>query len=128
MKKQTIIPESSRDHYDRWHFSPAVESGGFVFVSGCTGARDDGTVSGDLSQEFRQAFETVHLSLREAGLGFDDVVDITTYHVGLQAHLRDFMAVKDKYVPEPYPAWTAVGVTELAVPGANIEIRVIAKR
>ena len=36
------------------------------------------------------------------------------------------MRVKDRYILEPYPAWTAIGVSELIVPGGLMEIRAIA--
>ena len=62
----------------------------------------------------------------EAGSSMDNVIEMTTYHVGLQEHIGTFMKVKDKYVKEPYPAWTAIGITELAIPGGLVEIRVIA--
>jgi enamine deaminase RidA (YjgF/YER057c/UK114 family) len=35
------------------------------------------------------------------------------------------MQVKDAFVKEPYPAWTAIGVAELAF-GALVEIKVTA--
>ncbi len=57
-----------------------------------------------------------------------DVVEITTYHVELKRHLDTFVRVKDEYVAEPYPAWTAIGVSELITDGALVEIRAIAKR
>jgi enamine deaminase RidA (YjgF/YER057c/UK114 family) len=38
------------------------------------------------------------------------------------------MRVKDAFVFAPYPAWTAIGITELITEGALIEIRVIARR
>jgi hypothetical protein len=31
-------------------------------------------------------------------------------------------------LPEPYPAWTGIGVVELAVPGGLVEIRATARR
>ena len=37
------------------------------------------------------------------------------------------MAVRDEFLSEPWPAWTAIGITELAMPGAHVEIRVTAK-
>jgi enamine deaminase RidA (YjgF/YER057c/UK114 family) len=52
---------------------------------------------------------------------------LTTFHVGLREHLGTFVAVKDRYLEAPYPAWTAIGVVELAVPGALVEIRVTAR-
>ena len=36
------------------------------------------------------------------------------------------LKVKDEFVSEPWPAWTAIGITELAVPGARVEIRATA--
>jgi enamine deaminase RidA (YjgF/YER057c/UK114 family) len=127
LKAKPIIPSDVRAKYDRWHFSPAVESGGFVFVSGCTGTRPDGTNSEDVREQFRQAFRTVEMSLKEAKLAFSDVVEMTTYHVGLQEHFEEFVAVKDEFIKEPYPAWTAIGVSELAADGAVIEIKVTAR-
>jgi len=34
--------------------------------------------------------------------------------------------VKDRYLPDRYPSWTAVGVTQLALPGLLVEIRAVA--
>ena len=127
MKKKPIIPPGSRDKYDKWHFSPAVESGGFLFVSGCTGTRPDGTISTDVREQFRQAFKTVETSLVAGGLTYSDVVEMTSYHVGLAEHFAEFMLVKDEFIEEPYPAWTAIGVSGLAADGALIEIKVTAK-
>ena len=127
MKKKAIVPDDYRVKYDRWHFSPAVESGGFLFVSGCTGAGPDGAVSGDIIEQFRQAFRNVEVALVEAGLSFADVVEIVSYHVELEKHFTEFVLVKDEFVGEPYPAWTAVGVSALAADGALVEVKVTAK-
>jgi enamine deaminase RidA (YjgF/YER057c/UK114 family) len=127
LKKKSIIPSDVSAKYDKWHFSPAVESGGFVFVSGCTGTRPDGTNSKDIKEQFRQAFRAVEMSLIEAEVTLSDVVEIVTYHVGLKDHFRDFVLIKDEFIKEPYPAWTAIGVSELAADGAVIEIKVTAK-
>jgi enamine deaminase RidA (YjgF/YER057c/UK114 family) len=66
--------------------------------------------------------------LAEAGLSFDDVVEMTTYHVDLRKHLEAFIKVKDEHVSTPYPAWTAIGVSELITEGTLVEIRIIARR
>ncbi|MGH1540488.1 MAG: RidA family protein [Arenicella sp.] len=128
MDKKAIVPRALRAKYDDWHFAPAIDSGGFVFVSGCTGTRVDGTISDDPSEQFRQAFQTVEISLIEAGLTYANMVEMTTYHIGLRDHLEQFKRVKDEFVFEPFSSWTAVGVSELAVEGAIIEISVIAKK
>jgi enamine deaminase RidA (YjgF/YER057c/UK114 family) len=64
--------------------------------------------------------------LQEAGLDYTHIQEYTTYHVGLSQHMRTFMAVRDEFLDEPWPAWTAIGITELAVPGARVEVRVVA--
>jgi hypothetical protein len=51
-----------------------------------------------------------------------------TPDVGLRKHLNAFIRIKDEFVATPYPAWTAIGVTELITDGTLLEIRVIAKR
>ena len=60
-------------------------------------------------------------------IDFTDVIEMTTYHVQLQQHWMTFVKVKDEFVHAPYPTWTAVGVTELARPGALIEVKVTAR-
>ncbi len=80
----------------------------------------------DPEAQFEAAFEIVQAVLVEAGAGLEDVVDMTTYHVDISQHMATFMAVKDRYLFEPYPAWTAVGVSELVIPGGLMEISVTA--
>jgi enamine deaminase RidA (YjgF/YER057c/UK114 family) len=56
------------------------------------------------------------------------VVEMTSYHVGLREHIETLFAVHREFVTEPYPAWTAVGVTELLNKDAVLEIAVTAVR
>ena len=126
--KKPIVPPAFAHYPEEWHFSPLIESGEFIFVSGVTSCRLDNTVSADPETQFRDAFTFMGLHLAVAGLTFDDIVEMTTYHVDLRRHLGAFMKVKDAFVFAPYPAWTAIGITELMTEGALIEIRVIARR
>lgn len=125
--KKPVIPEKFKDYYTDWHFSPAVESGGFIFVSGFTGTRPDGFIPESISEQIHEAFRKIAVSLGEAGLSLDNIIEMTTYHVGLRDQIEIFRQIKDGYLNEPYPAWTAVGISELAVEGALIEIKVVAK-
>jgi len=125
--QKLICPDSAASYYSDWGFSPAIECRGFIFVSGCTGTMDNGTVPEGITAQTRQAFSRIKISLDEAGVNFSDIVEMTTYHVGLNSHLDKFIAVKNEFISEPYPAWTAIGVTELASEGAIVEIKIIAK-
>lgn len=115
-----ILPESMKRGYDNFHFAPAIRHDGVVHCSGQIGSGDTP------EEEFRNAWQLVGQILSEAGLDYTNIIEFTSYHVGLQEHIGTFMKVKDEFVQEPYPAWTAIGITELAVPGALVEIRVVA--
>ena len=127
MTIKTVVTDSGRVMYDRFHFAPATVADGFVFCSGVIGS-EGGKVPDDLSQEFRNAWEQLSRLLTEAGSGLEHIVEYTSYHVGLQSHMAEFMAVRDEYLSEPWPAWTAIGITELAIPGARVEIQVTARK
>ncbi|MGE0242025.1 MAG: RidA family protein [Parvibaculaceae bacterium] len=126
MKQAIAAPQFA--HYPQdWHLSPVLLSGGFAFFSGQTGTRPDGGLSSDPEQQFRDAFDHLEANLSAAELTFHDIVEMTTYHVDLRTHLASFIKVKDERIHPPYPAWTAIGVSELITPGTLIEIRVIAR-
>lgn len=127
MAIKSIVRDSGKFLYDNFHFSEAVESDGLLLCSGIIGTGQDGKVPEDIREEFDNAWSGVISLLKEAGADASQIVEYTSYHVGLQANMAAFMEVRDKYLGEPWPAWTAIGITELAVPGAHVEIRVTAK-
>jgi enamine deaminase RidA (YjgF/YER057c/UK114 family) len=126
--KSTLAPAAFARFIEDWHFSPVLDTGEFVFFSGVTGVHPDLTVAADPERQIRDAFEFLKEHLAAAGLTFDDVVEMTSYHVEIRKHLPVFMKVKDAYIKPPYPAWTAIGVSELITEGTIVEIRVIARR
>lgn len=122
-----IIPASMQSFYDSYHFAPAIVDGDHLRCSGVIGVTPDGKVSDDVTTQFTQAFDNLAEVLSEGGASFADVTEMTTFHVDLQKHLGAFMQVKDLYLKAPYPAWTAIGTPELAIPGGMVEIRVTAR-
>ncbi len=128
MAATPIIPAIMQSYYDDWRMSPGLETGGFIFLTGLTGAEPDGTLSNDPEEQIRQAFIQVATVLSEGGLTFEDVVEMTTYHVGLRGHLELFKEIRADYVREPYPAWTAIEVAGFVTEGVIVEIRAIARR
>ena len=126
MARDVIVPEAAKAAYDNFHFAQAVRSQGLVVCSGQIGTGADGKVPESAQEEFRNAWQAVGGVLKEAGLDYDNIVELTSFHVGLRENMGHFMKVKDEFVKEPYPAWSAIGITELAIPGARVEIRVVA--
>lgn len=127
MTSKAIIPEDLQSYYDDWHMSPGLLCDGFVFFTGFTGANADGTLSSVPEIQMRNAFAKVQSVLEAGGMGFGHIVEMTTYHVGLREHLDVFKSVRDEFVVEPYPAWTAIEVAGFVREGAVVEIRVIAR-
>ncbi len=120
---ERIIPASQQAMYDNFHFAPGVKTGDLLMMSGQVGLDASGKCHEDLTEQFRLAFQNIEAVLEEAGGALTDIVEMTSYHIGMREHLREFIAVKDELISEPYPAWTAIGCTELAMPGAVVEIR-----
>ncbi|MBW2422137.1 MAG: RidA family protein [Deltaproteobacteria bacterium] len=127
MAEQTIvIPKGLEVQYEEWKLAPGVRVGGTLYCSGQLGIGPDGALPEDPEAQFVNAFEAVGAVLEAAGGGFSDMVELTSFHVGLRQHLDLFQQVKERFVDEPYPAHTAVGVAELGLPGALVELKATA--
>ena len=123
-----IVPEAMENYVSDWKMSPGIFAGDFLFLTGMTGAGPDGTVNSDPERQIRLAFERVETVLQEAGLDFSDVVEMTSYHVGISDHIDAFRSIRESYVKAPYPAWTAIEVNGFVTPGTICELRIVAKK
>lgn len=126
MKRQLIIPPGTQALYDAFHFSPATRVGDIIWVSGQVGLDAEMKPAEGMEAQARLAFGYLKYILEEAGATLADVVELTTFHTALQRDVEAFAKVKDEFFPDSYPSWTAVGLTELALPGLCIEIRAVA--
>lgn len=125
-KRDAVFPANRHALYEAHGYSPAVRSGDLLFVSGQVGSREDGSPEPDFAKQVDLAFRNLEAVLAAAGAGFDDIVDVTTFHTDPEAQLGAVMAAKNRVFPAPpHPAWTAVGVSWLA--GFDFEIKVIAR-
>jgi enamine deaminase RidA (YjgF/YER057c/UK114 family) len=122
--RKLINPPGTEGIYQSWHFSQAVRVGNQVWVSGQVGIDEHGIGDG-IEAQARAAFRNLVRVLDAAGASLRDVVELVTYHRAMQ-DMQTFAKVKDEFFPEDYPAWTAVGVTALALPELLVEIRATA--
>lgn len=89
-------------------FSPGIQSGNYIFVSGQASVDMEGNiVEGTFEEECRRSFDNLKVILVAAGLGFDDVVQVRNY-VGKQEYLGEFNSIYKEYFNEPYPARTTL--------------------
>ena len=125
-QRNAIFPADRHALYQAHGYSAAIRSGDLLFVSGQVGSRSDGTPEPDFERQVTLAFDNLRATLRAAGCGFDDIVDVTTFHTAPEQQFETFMAVKNRIFDRaPYPNWTALGVNWLA--GFDFEIKVIAR-
>lgn len=89
-------------------FSPALQCGEYVFVSGQASVDKTGNiVVGTFEEECRRSFENLKLILEAGGLGFEHVVQVRNY-VGKQEYLTEFNKIYKEFFSEPYPARTTL--------------------
>lgn len=123
-----IIPEGLEGYVQDWKMSPGLEHQGFIFMTGFTGAATDGSLSSSAADQIEAAFAKVGKVLEKAELGFEHLVEMTSYHIGLREHLDEFKQIRAQYVSEPFPAWTAIEVAGFVREGTFVELRCIARR
>lgn len=135
MTKEAINPNSpifngpdGKSIFDKFGYSAAVRAGDFIYVAGQIGLNPDGSMPEDDETQFRNAFDRLKLILEEAGASLNDIVELVSYHVGVQkeGHLPTFVKVKQDYIVAPYPTWTILGIEGLARAGLVIEIKAVA--
>lgn len=109
-------------------YSQAIEANGFVFVSGqlpvipSTGQFP----SEDIQEQTKASLENISTILKEAGLGFENIVKTTVY----LKDIKDFCPMNEiygQYFKAAYPARAAFAVASLPK-GAKVEIEVVAAR
>ena len=124
--RKIIVPDSMKLLSERAGYAPAVKVGATLYCAGQVGRTPELTVIEDPEQQFLAAWENLRFVLAAGGCGFEDVVDMTTYHVDMQRYMPLFRGVKDAIFPRNTCAWTCIGVSELAKPGLLVEIKCIA--
>jgi 2-iminobutanoate/2-iminopropanoate deaminase len=108
------------------HYAHAVRFGNLLFVTGCTGVTADGQlVADDVVEQTRQVFRNLQAILAAAGASFSDVLKVTTYLTDVSDQPL-INPVRQEVFGQTRPASTLVQISALAVPGAKVEIDLVA--
>lgn len=109
-------------------YSQAIESGGFIFLSGQIPV-DPGTgklVDGGIEAQTSRVMKNLEAVLAAAGLNFSDAVKATIYLVDL-GNFSKVNGIYGSFFEDVPPARATVQVGALPL-GASVEIDMIAKR
>lgn len=126
--KDVIMPEDAENlaFQSAVGYADAVIAGDKVYLSGVIVTPEPG--ESDLKPAFTRAFDRIGRTLERAGVGWDDVVDLTSYHTDLQGSINQMVEVKNQYVKAPFPTWTAIGISALYEADGVVEIKIVAQR
>lgn len=108
-------------------YARAVSASPFVFVSGTTALRPDGSVDGtDTYRQTVATYDKIEAALKEAGATLDDVVRITAYITRIGDAEAFIRAQTERFPGDAVPAAALIGGVELLRPDLLIEIEVTA--
>lgn len=124
--RRVINTPATQAMYDAYHFAQATRVGNMIWVSGQVGIDPAMKPGKGMEEQARLAFHSLRSVLEAAGATLADVVELMTFHTDLRGEMAAFSKVKDAFFTERYPSWTAVGVTQLALPELLVEIRAVA--
>jgi len=123
MAKQTIHTDDAPKAIGI--YSQAVRAGDAVYISGQIplDPKTGELVSGDIEREIRRAFDNLAAIAKAAGGSLADAVKVTVFLTDL-GHFAKVNEIMAQYVPQPWPARAAVGVSQLPK-GARVEVECI---
>jgi len=128
MSKREVTSDSIRKPIGVFSQATVIEARGrFVFVSGMTARRPDGSIAGigDIAVQTRQVCENIKAAVEGAGGKLDDVCRVDVYVRNME-HFEIIHNVRREYFKPPLPASTMVEVTKMVSPDYLIEINAIA--
>jgi enamine deaminase RidA (YjgF/YER057c/UK114 family) len=122
-----MAPDAGERRFQQeWGYADAVVSGDLVTLSGVVAGVRPGET--DLRAAYTRAFERLAGVLQRAGVSWDDVVDITTFHTDLTTQMPAIVAVKNQFIKPPFPTWTAIQVSRLIPDNGITEIKIVARK
>jgi 2-iminobutanoate/2-iminopropanoate deaminase len=107
------------------HYCHVVRAGNLIWVSGAIGVAADGSVPDDVAVQTELALASIDACLTAAGASAMHVVKVNVYLTDINDRAK-VNPPRQRYFGEHRPASTLVGVTELVLPGAKVEIEATA--
>jgi enamine deaminase RidA (YjgF/YER057c/UK114 family) len=121
-------PAALHPPFARYSHAVEVPAGArLLFASGQLGITKDKHVPEDAAGQAELCFQAIGEILRSAGMTYTDIVRINAF-VTDRAFLKDYMAVRDRYVADPPPASTLMIVSGFAAEIYKVEVEIVAAR
>ena len=121
---RAVVPAQASASANRF-YSPGVDAGDYVYISGQGARRPDGSLPANFSAQVRQALDNVKAMVEAAGLNMDHVVYTQVYLENISKY-AEMNAVFSGYFGKTPPARAVLGVAR--VPEPPIQISAVAVR
>ena len=122
MIERHMVPGQAKPYS---HYCHVVRADRHVWVSGCVGLKDDGSIPDTTVEQFRIALASIDACLRHAGAQAKHVVKVTIFMT--QISERPLInPLRIEYFGDNRPASTLVEVSQLVDPRLRVEIEAVA--
>ena len=108
------------------HVVEVTGPGRTIYFAGQLGIDKSGKMGSDAREQMEIAFQNVKAAFDSVGATFSDIVKVNSYIVDIGTNIAHYREVRDTYLNmSAPPASTAIGVPQLARPGALFEIEAV---
>ncbi len=121
---RAVIPEQSTARVNRL-YSPGVDAGDYVYVSGQGPRRPDGTLPQTFAEQVRQVLDNVQAVVKSAGLTNEHVVYVQVYLEDMSKY-GEMKKIFAEYFGKSQPAQAVLGVAR--IPELSIQMNAVAVR
>ena len=119
---RAVIPEQATGKTNRF-YSPAVDAGDYLYVSGQGPRKPDGTLPATLGERVKQCLENIQAIVKAAGLSMEHVVYVQVYLQDMSSY-DEMNRVFAEYFGDSRPARAVLGVARTSE--SPIEINAVA--
>ena len=121
---RAVIPEQATTHTNRF-YSPGMDAGDYLYVSGQGPRKSDGTVPATFSERVKQCLDNIQATVKAAGLSIEHVVYVQVYLEDMSSYDEMNKAFAE-YFGKSQPARAVLGVARTSE--SSIEINAVAVR
>lgn len=108
-------------------YAQAVKKGNTVWVSGQLGHNEKGELAEGMDAQMMQSYANIKQLLSRFEMSMDHVVEEVIYVTDMASGFEARKKIKNDFYPDPLSiASSIIGVSELALPGQFVEIKIIA--
>jgi 2-iminobutanoate/2-iminopropanoate deaminase len=109
-----------------WHAATVPGDARLLFASGQIGVRPDGSIADSAPEQAELTYSNLDTLLRDAGMGWADVVKRTTFRVPGWNREQHEMPAVEAAMGDEKSCHTGVGVRCLAAPELQLEVDIVA--